>query len=654
MLNPTVVVQCFNKPDTLQAVCRSLLCCKSSRYFNLIIWSDSPIGSHNEDRYAPAYQQVLALIDSLRLDFERAFASVEILGNTVNLGPYRTCKLALDHAFRNSDFTIFAEDDAIFETDALEWFLACAQTEEFRSGRVWAIAGESIFFDARGKTVDTAFRAAATEFAIDEQLIDKFTENSFIPSTCFATSAHHWAEIGVTRGETNGDVTLCKRCENEGKTCIQPIIARVRDVGMLHDLGYSVSIHTKAGIQEIKNTYLASNDFPDETQAITRYMAIDAHRRGEIYRRTTLLEGFGMALASVSSEATSPTPAQVDPVHHLDAANAAPRRAPMLQRTLAMIERIPPGTYVPQEQKCFDDDELGELGVVLNRLVYAPSQIRKKLESYGASIVPANFYSEVPTQLELEASFAKDNPPRYDAIFADDPSLVNYLIGLTVHSAEFAPPRHATPGKFHWDNGSFSYSDAMSYYAMLRKVQPETVVEIGCGWSTLVAQAALARNGKGRIVGIEPYPPEFLPELTLVKERVQNVPLEFFNTILSSGDVLFIDSTHAVKHGSDCLYLYLHILPQLQSNLFVHVHDVFLPNTFSQETLRDKQIYWTEQYLLYAYLLGNPRVTTLYGSAYHNETHPDLLKTFMHGRYGAGGGSFWFEARHSILDRTPV
>ena len=131
----------------------------------------------------------------------------------------------------------------------------------------------------------------------------------------------------------------------------------------------------------------------------------------------------------------------------------------------------------------------------------------------------------------------------------------------------------------------------------------------------------------------------------LVNSRVQDLDVDFFNTHLSSGDILFIDSTHTVKHGSDCLHLYLSILPNLAHDLCVHVHDVFLPNTLSLETMRDSQIYWTEQYLLYAYLLDNPRTRTLYGSAYHYKRNPELLTSFMHGRYGSGGGSFWFEQR---------
>ena len=309
-----VVVQCFNKPDTLEAVCRALLACSSTERFGLVFWTDSPINSRDEARFAPAHRDVLTLLEELRPELEGKFASVEIHKNMTNLGPYKTCKLALDHTFKTYNFVVFTEDDGIFAPDALEWFLACSRTDEFALDRTWAISGESIFFDAREKNVDSCFIQAAIAYVRTEQLADKFAEIGFIPSTCFATSLTKWAEIGETRGQTNGDVDLCRRCEIEQKTCIQPIVARVRDVGMLHDLGYSVSIHSRAGVSEIKNTYVTSAQLYVSGAYPSFVCIIDQSRNGDIYRRSTLLEGFNgvypiLTSAPITSkdEATPPS-----------------------------------------------------------------------------------------------------------------------------------------------------------------------------------------------------------------------------------------------------------------------------------------------------------------------------------------------------------
>lgn len=64
--------------------------------------------------------------------------------------------------------------------------------------------------------------------------------------------------------------------------------------------------------------------------------------------------------------------------------------------------------------------------------------------------------------------------------------------------------------------------------------------------------------------------------------------------------------------------------------------------------MRDRQIFWNEQYLLYAYMCANPRTRTIYGSRHHSRYNPELLNRFMHGRYKAGGASFWFEQERAL------
>jgi hypothetical protein len=66
-----------------------------------------------------------------------------------------------------------------------------------------------------------------------------------------------------------------------------------------------------------------------------------------------------------------------------------------------------------------------------------------------------------------------------------------------------------------------------------------------------------------------------------------------------------------------------------------------------KDWLLDHHIYWTEQYLLLAFLLDNPKTEFLFGSCYHKWANEKLLSKFMHGRAMLGGGSFWFRYRGS-------
>lgn len=297
---------------------------------------------------------------------------------------------------------------------------------------------------------------------------------------------------------------------------------------------------------------------------------------------------------------------------------------------------------------------LPALAALLKRLIWAPVAVRDELQRNGVNIVPAHFYSSIPSIDEVRNSFEYLAPglPYLDTGIFDHDLMLGILEKLTPYAAEFSPPQEDDenhPAGFFWGNSQFSHSDAMSYYAMIRHLKPQRILEVGSGFSTLVASEALTRNGSGEIICIEPYPRSFLDSIPhlreLVREAVQQMNIEFFNDTLNDGDILFIDSTHTVKTGSDCLHLYLKILPALRKRVFVHVHDIFLPEAMPKAWALEQQIYWTEQYLLLAYLLDNSRITVWFGSHYHLRQNRNKLTEFMFGQSAAGGGSFWFELR---------
>ncbi|WP_241128787.1 class I SAM-dependent methyltransferase [Achromobacter xylosoxidans] len=287
------------------------------------------------------------------------------------------------------------------------------------------------------------------------------------------------------------------------------------------------------------------------------------------------------------------------------------------------------------------------------RAVWAPYEVREQLQKNQVAVVPANFYSNIPTLEDIFSSFEyKDgDPPYLDSGIFDRDALRGELVGLAAHSADFNPSKDGdaeNPSAFFWGNDQFPYIDGMAYHAILRKLKPRNVVEIGSGFSSLVAIEALRLNGAGSLTCIEPFPRKFLEEraglgqLDLVRKKAQE--FEDLNDLLQDGDVLFIDSTHTVKIGSDCLHLYLRLLPKIKRRIWVHVHDIFLPFGMPADWARDLHIYWTEQYLLLAFLLDNPKAKVKFGAKYHEHVDRHLLEqTFMHGRSPSNGGSLWFE-----------
>ena len=286
----------------------------------------------------------------------------------------------------------------------------------------------------------------------------------------------------------------------------------------------------------------------------------------------------------------------------------------------------------------------------LKKLVRRPG-IRNFLQTRGMNIVPVNYYSTVPSVVEIENSFeyqGDEMPWLSDEIF-DTKLMLDFLAELAPFAEEFDPPIKGDEqlcDRYFWENSQFGHSDAMAYYCFIRRFQPKTIIEIGAGFSTLVAREAIDKNGCGKIICVEPYPRPFLasiPHTEVVNLTAQNISAEWLNDQLQDGDLLFIDSTHTVKTGSDCLHIYLKLLPQIKRRIYIHAHDIFLPCGMPKNWMLEQQIFWTEQYLLLAYLLGNSRTKVVYGSAYHEKINLPALKNFMLGRGNAGGGSLYFE-----------
>jgi hypothetical protein len=297
--------------------------------------------------------------------------------------------------------------------------------------------------------------------------------------------------------------------------------------------------------------------------------------------------------------------------------------------------------------------ELEGLAIALKTVVSAPRAVRQELQKTGLNVIPTNYYSPIPSIDEITTAFEYQNTeiPFLNTMIFNETLMKQWLIDLVEYTHDFDPPfienqELSNDKSFFWDNSEFTYSDAMAYYAMLRRLKPAKVVEIGSGFSTLVAVEALKKNGTGTIVCIEPYPRNFLLTLSgieLFSMKIQDVTTQIMNDMLNDGNVLFIDSTHTVKAGSDCLYLYLKLIPGIKKNIYIHVHDIFLPFGMPQHWLFDSHIYWTEQYLLMAWMIDNPRVSLLFGSAYHNYFNRDLLLKLMRNRHQEGGSSVWLE-----------
>jgi predicted O-methyltransferase YrrM len=215
------------------------------------------------------------------------------------------------------------------------------------------------------------------------------------------------------------------------------------------------------------------------------------------------------------------------------------------------------------------------------------------------------------------------------------------------------------PRDYHAANEMFSRLDAWILQAMLRYLRPRRMIEVGCGWSSLVTARVIREQLGGSIdfTCIEPNPPAFLAGGVEGISRsialpVEQVPVDTFLE-LGAGDVLFIDSSHTVKTGGDVVFLLQEVLPRLADGVVVHIHDIFLPRDYPQEWVLAGRS-WNEMYAVRAFLCFNSGFEILLGVAWMRAFHPDILGAVLPGypeQYPDGGGSLWI--RRAPTSRFP-
>lgn len=165
--------------------------------------------------------------------------------------------------------------------------------------------------------------------------------------------------------------------------------------------------------------------------------------------------------------------------------------------------------------------------------------------------------------------------------------------------------------EFYYNNKSYDSGDSEYLYSMIRHFKPKHIIEIGCGSSTLMIRNAVHQNKLDDNnyscihYCIEPYEQPWLEniDVEVIRKRVEDIELSFFKK-LQANDLLFIDSSHMIKPQGDVLFEYFDILPNLNSGVIIHIHDIFTPKDYPQEWIY-RHVLWNEQYLLEAFLMFN-------------------------------------------------
>jgi len=278
--------------------------------------------------------------------------------------------------------------------------------------------------------------------------------------------------------------------------------------------------------------------------------------------------------------------------------------------------------------------------------------------------LPVHYYSPVPDIADLEERNYFRHRSLLPGIYWRGEEQLAFLAQLgQMFGDECDWPTEPTkePYQYYTENESFGYGCAAALHCITRYFRPRKIIEVGSGFSSLVISCALAINGRpeSEHTIIDPYPrltTNSLPWMAeLINQRVELLDVGFFEQ-LEKNDILFIDSGHTVRIGGDVNYLILEILPRLAPGVIVHFHDIPMPYEYAKAYFTNPKfrVFWTESYLLQAFLCFNSQFEVLLAMAYlMTERKKEFSSAFKHyspERHHAISGSFWMRRKVESLD----
>lgn len=258
-------------------------------------------------------------------------------------------------------------------------------------------------------------------------------------------------------------------------------------------------------------------------------------------------------------------------------------------------------------------------------------------QKLGFDLLPRHFYSSVPGIQQLRTTQSWRKPFEMFAVAGaglDEQS--TYLSSLFPPALRTEISKLDVQGQAARENGQgggYGVIEADVLYAFILANKPKRIVQVGCGVSTsIILRAAAAGGYKPEIICVEPYPSAFLTEaerkglIRLHKQGAEECPRDVMIN-LGSGDFLFIDSTHAVKPGSEVNRIILDVLPRLAGGVLVHFHDIHFPYDYQRGILDDELFFSAESSLLHAFLIGNSRCMILCSLSMLHFSAPESIRS---------------------------
>jgi predicted O-methyltransferase YrrM len=266
-------------------------------------------------------------------------------------------------------------------------------------------------------------------------------------------------------------------------------------------------------------------------------------------------------------------------------------------------------------------------------------------------VPPGHFCSPIPSREDIERALSQQTGgAAMLGIELQEKEQLALLDRLARYYPEMSFPENKNDQyRYAFNNPSYSWCDAIILYCMVREFRPSRIIEVGSGHTSALLLDTNERHFNGCIecTFIEPYPellrsllkPADLLSAKIIECKLQDVDLALF-TSLQAGDILFIDSSHVAKAGSDLLTLFFEVLPRLNPGTLVHFHDVFDRFEYPASWLREGRG-WNEQYILRAFLQFNSDFKIKLFTHYMISKNPEWFRNHMPKCFKNTGGHIW-------------
>lgn len=240
--------------------------------------------------------------------------------------------------------------------------------------------------------------------------------------------------------------------------------------------------------------------------------------------------------------------------------------------------------------------------------------------------MPGHFYSPIPGDDDIARAIEAKHNFNWSPDLPTDVDLIRVRTESLIMSEAGRLCDYLLTWKklYPIESQMFALADAIALWGLIATVKPKRIIEVGSGHSTALMLDAKHFYGLDLCVTcIEPFPLRLkealgsdISEVNLLEEPVQDVRREIFDS-LNADDLLFIDSSHVSKAGSDVNHMLFNVIPNLHEGCYVHVHDIFKGFEYPEEWFRAGRS-WNEAYLLRAFLMFN--------SAFSIYAWPQLLR----------------------------